>query len=136
MLITTIITPESQRPPSFRGELAVREQQDQEGPEQPHGGHPQPLVAYRADRHRKGDRAWTGGAVDAVAVSNREEHKQEAACEADPTDRVFGTPGGDQGTDDGEGQVRHKRKHFAYRAHGDPLAGRLRGTGEAGKWTA
>jgi hypothetical protein len=99
-------------------------------PEQSHGGYPQPLVAYRADRHREGDRAWSGNAVDAVAVGDGEEHKQEAACEADPTYRVPRTPGGDQGTDDGEGQVRHKREHFAYSAYGDPVTGGLRGTGE------
>src|SRR5215213_7071483 len=104
MLSTTIITPENHGSGRhrFEGKLSVREQQDQVDPEQPHGGYPQPLVAYRSDRHRKGDRPWSGNAVDAVIVGNREEHKQEAAREADPTYRVFGTPGSDQGAHDGE----------------------------------
>src|SRR5687768_5696775 len=78
----------------------------------------------------KGDRARAGGAVDAVAVGNREDHPQQAVREADPTNGVLRSPGGDQGTHDGEGQEEHPAHRITRGAEDGRVARGQRGSGE------
>ena len=117
-------TDPGQRTPLPARESPVGEEQEQVGAEQPHGGHPPPS-GQREDPHRKGDRPGRGEAVDAVVLDQVDERPHQAVGEADPAYGVSGALGGDQGPDNGEGQVGREEQQHRRR----PAAGRIRAAG-------
>jgi hypothetical protein len=60
-------------------------------------------------------------AAGGLPVAEREQHPQEAVCQADPTYGVLGTPGGDKGAYDRESQEGQEGHRLANGADSDPV---------------
>jgi hypothetical protein len=89
-----------QRSPPPRRELAVGEEQDEVDAEQSHRGYPY-CLGQSVARHGVGPGAGDG-------VPRKDEYPEQTDGQADPAYRVFGVPGGDQGTTTGKARKETK----------------------------